>query len=231
MSDSGDPDGYDGRDERGVKTARLPVGLARRTVTGLEVQEVGVTYASQLLVDAERGCWLSPMAPLIQWAEAQQVTMRVWREDDGYHVIVPSGCRFEGISGLNTASLLPLAEVAVEANHAAYVPALTPAAYVAIADVPDLRGLEPLVTLARSDQDPVEENLIVLLTEQDRRSQNGPWVAKSGAWVRPAEFCRGCHVKDRTILVLYSDPRSEWRLFAGDYVVVDGDPQTWRKVA
>lgn len=98
------------------QTARLPIELTRRTVTDLEVQEVGITYAGQLQVDGERGCWLSPATPIIQWAEAHQVTMRVWREDDGLHVIIPSGCKFETNVDLDTDGLLLLVEVAVEAR-------------------------------------------------------------------------------------------------------------------
>lgn len=102
------------------------------------------------------------------------------------------------------------------------VPVLLPAACVATANVA-LTGLQTIdgYTLLDGDQ--------VLLTVQTTASQNGPWVAHSGAWVRPTDFSSGAVLKARTITIISGTAHATetWLLQTNGSVTVDTTAQTW----
>ncbi len=71
-----------------------------------------------------------------------------------------------------------------------------------------------------------------LLTAQTTASQNGPWLAASGAWTRPPDFVSGAVVASRTILVVNgtANANTQWALDAPTAgITVDTSSQTWAK--
>lgn len=105
------------------------------------------------------------------------------------------------------------------------VPALLPAQAVATSNVASRSGFATIdgVTLTDGDQ--------VLLVAQSTPSQNGPWVAHSGAWTRPTDFPAGAVVKSRTIRVVGGTlgAGKDYTLAVGPgaTVTVDTTSQSW----
>ncbi len=104
------------------------------------------------------------------------------------------------------------------------VSALTAVAAVATTNVASLTTLATVdgYTLAAGDQ--------VLLTAQSTASQNGPWVAASGAWTRPTGFASAAVVGGRTCQVLNGTANGGtfWVLVAPTAgVTVDSSNQVW----
>jgi hypothetical protein len=137
----------------------------------------------------------------------------------------PTGATGAGASG----SLLAannLSDVADAGTSRAdiHVPALTPAAAVATANVSALSGLNTYdgYTLVAGDT--------VLLTAQSTASQNGVWLAASGSWTRPTEFATGLVIKGRSIVVLHGtvNANTTWILDAPTAgITVDTTSQSW----
>ncbi len=105
-----------------------------------------------------------------------------------------------------------------------HIPALTPAAAVAITNMGSLSGLQTVdgYTLAVGD--------LILLTAQSTASQNGLWSPASGAWARPTEFATGALIKGRTCRILNGtiNGGTDWTLEAPTAgITVDTSSQTW----
>ena len=69
----------------------------------------------------------------------------------------------------------------------------------------------------------------VLLVGQTTESENGVWLAQSGAWTRPADFDTGDTPADGTrVFVVYGDSYhgNSWRLLTSG-AEIDTDPQEW----
>lgn len=102
------------------------------------------------------------------------------------------------------------------------VPVLLPAACVATANVA-LTGLQTIdgYTLVDGDQ--------ALLSAQTTASQNGPWVAHSGAWTRPSDFPSAGVLKARTITIIGGSGHAKetWLLQTNASVTVDTTAQAW----
>ena len=147
---------------------------------------------------------------------------------DSFSVIVPH-------AAAPTVNLFTLAQLSNPNVQTPYVvsvngqngivttPALPPAAAVASANVASLSGLNTYdgYTLATAD--------VVLLTAQSTASQNGPWVAASGAWTRPAWFASGTGQKAHTIAVINGTTfgKSIWLLQTNTTITVDTSAETW----
>jgi hypothetical protein len=137
----------------------------------------------------------------------------------------PAGATGVGASGALLASN-NLSDVADAGTSRAdiHVPALTPAATVATANVSALSGLNTYdgYTLAAGDT--------VLLTAQSTSSQNGVWLAASGIWTRPTEFATGLVIKGRSVAVTHGtvNANTTWILDAPTAgITVDTSSQTW----
>ena len=104
-----------------------------------------------------------------------------------------------------------------------HVPDLLPAACVAASNVASLSGLNTYdgYTLTAGDQ--------VLLIAQSTASQNGPWVAASGAWTRPTDFATGNSVKARSIAIIQGTTYggSTYLLQTNSSITIDTTSQTW----
>jgi hypothetical protein len=140
----------------------------------------------------------------------------------------PAGATGAGASGALLAAN-NLSDVADAGSSRAdiHVPVLTPAAAVATANVSTLSGLNTYdgYTLAAGDT--------VLLTAQSTASQNGVWLAASGAWTRPTEFGSGLTIKGRSITVINGtvNANTNWVLDAPTAgITVDTTSQTWKNI-
>lgn len=105
-----------------------------------------------------------------------------------------------------------------------HIPALTPAACVAISNISSLSGYQTIdgYTLVSGD--------LVLLVGQSTASQNGLWTAASGSWTRPTEFASGSTIKGRSISVLNGTTyaNTNWTLDAPTAgLVIDSASQAW----
>jgi hypothetical protein len=140
----------------------------------------------------------------------------------------PAGATGAGASGaLLAANNLSDVSDAGSSRANIHIPALTPAACVATANVSALSGLNTYdgYTLASGDT--------VLLTAQSTASQNGVWLATSGSWTRPAEFATGLVIKGRSILVINGTTyaNTQWALDAPTAgLTIDTTSQTWKSV-
>lgn len=98
-----------------------------------------------------------------------------------------------------------------------------PVAAVATANVSSRLGLQVVdgYTLTAGDT--------VLLTGQSTASQNGPWVAASGAWTRPTGFATAAVVKAFTVAVIQGTVHAGefWLLRTNGSVTVDTTAQVW----
>lgn len=115
----------------------------------------------------------------------------------------------------------PLGPVDVGSFRATiHVPVLLSCQTAALSNLA-LAGLQTVnsYTLLDGDQ--------ILLTAQSTGSQNGPWVAHAGAWVRPTDYASGAVVRGRTVLV--NDTGIEWALATTSSVTVDTTSTTWTK--
>jgi hypothetical protein len=137
----------------------------------------------------------------------------------------PAGATGVGASGALLASN-NLSDVADAGTSRAdiHVPALTPAAAVATANVSALSGLNTYdgYTLVAGDT--------VLLTAQSTASQNGVWLAAAGSWTRPTEFATGLVIKGRSIAVTHGtvNANTTWILDAPTAgITVDTTSQSW----
>jgi collagen type VII alpha len=142
----------------------------------------------------------------------------------------PAGATGAGASGALLAAN-NLNDVADTGSSRAnlHVPALTPAAAVATANVTTLTttGTTTLdgYSLASGD--------LVLLTAQSTASQNGVWsIPSSGSWTRPTEFAAGAVIKGRTITILNGTTyaNTQWVLDAPTAgLTIDTTSQTWKQ--
>lgn len=105
------------------------------------------------------------------------------------------------------------------------VPVLVSVRAVATANVA-LTGLQTVDTVVLAD------GAQVLLAGQSTASQNGPWVAHSGAWTRPTDFAGGAALTHgRTILVTggsAANAGAVWALTATLPCTIDTTAQTWK---
>ena len=108
-----------------------------------------------------------------------------------------------------------------------HVPSLTPAAAVATTNQASLSGLLTIdgYTLVAGD--------LVLLTAQSTASQNGLWVAASGAWTRPTEMASGGVIKARTCAVINgtTNAKTQWLLQTNSTITIDTTSQTWVQIS
>jgi hypothetical protein len=72
----------------------------------------------------------------------------------------------------------------------------------------------------------------ILLVGQSTPSQNGPWIAASGAWARPADFVSGASIGPRLVYVITGtlNANTFWSMNNVADVTVDTSAITWVRV-
>jgi lysophospholipase L1-like esterase len=128
----------------------------------------------------------------------------------------------DGLAAQKAANLSDVADPGTSRANL-HIPALTPAACVAVANVPTLSGLLTFdgYTLSAGD--------IVLLTAQTSAIANGLYTAAAGAWARPTELATNVVVKARTVDIIQGTKYggSRWLLKTNTTVTVDSSSQNW----
>lgn len=80
----------------------LPEELEHKDdIAEMVVGQTGYTVPWAMWVDEERRCWLAPDCPLTPHPHGT-ATMQVTRDDEGWHVTVPSGARWRRKPGYYT---------------------------------------------------------------------------------------------------------------------------------
>lgn len=100
---------------------------------------------------------------------------------------------------------------------------LKPCRIAVTVNVASLSGLQTL------DETPLAAGDRVLLTNQTAKSQNGVWVAASGAWTRPSDFPTGAVISSpRKVFITggVSQLRQSY-YFKGPTITVDTSNQVW----
>lgn len=209
----------------GVVARTIQVGLARDPVTLTDVHTVGSDAAMLAISGAHEGTVairtdLSSAVFMHNGGTAG--TDADWTEITFIGDPAGAAAAVLAISVQKAANLSDVADAGASRANL-HVPALTPAAVAVTTNVASRSGLNTYdgYTCVDGDQ--------VLLTGQTAASQNGPWVAHSGAWTRPTDFATGLATKARTIAILDGVVHGgeTWRLQTNTSITVDTNVQSW----
>lgn len=142
------------------------------------VRVTNISSETLTMVRAQEGTTVVTIAA--GWQIANAATSKVLTDIE---TAIPSSA--SQIGGVLAANNLSDVASAGTARYNLHTPDLTACAAVATTSVSGLSGLPTVdgYTLVAGDH--------VLLTAQSTGSQNGPWIAASGAWARPATYPSG----------------------------------------
>jgi hypothetical protein len=96
-----------------MTTAKLPVELrakTRRRISELAMGETGYVGLGSFIVTTDQDCFLDSKGTL-QTPGLLQMTVR--RDEDGFHVVLPSAPEFAAEQIVNGADILPIASIKV----------------------------------------------------------------------------------------------------------------------
>jgi hypothetical protein len=94
-----------------VKTAKLPIEARDekpRALSELVIGETGNVSLAGLIVTEDHDCYLDSKQPLQKPCLLQMV---VSRNEEGFHVVLPSAPKFTGVPLFNERDLLPIASI------------------------------------------------------------------------------------------------------------------------
>jgi len=197
----------------------------RSATTAIDVSTATAPSSGQVLTASSgtAASWQTPASGVVLDTTASDIAPlgtqsagSIGKAADAGHVHPTTGL-------LLTANNLSDVSDAGISRQSLHVPILLPVACVAASNVSSLSGLNTYdgYTLTAGDQ--------VLLIGQTTASQNGPWVAASGAWTRPTDFATGNSVKARSIQVIQGTTYggSAFLLQTNSSITVDTTAQTW----
>jgi hypothetical protein len=99
-----------------VKTAKLPVECLaekRRLISDLAMGETGNAWITALIVTPDHDCFLDAKGTL-EKPLLMQMTVR--RDEEGFHVVLPSAPEFKAEQVVKGMDVLPIASITVSKN-------------------------------------------------------------------------------------------------------------------
>jgi hypothetical protein len=100
-----------------VTTAKLPVELraeTHRRVSELAIGETGYASLFTLIVTPEQDCFLDAKGSL---EKPRLMPMMVRRDEDGFHVVLPSAPEFTAVPLMKGMDVLPIASITVSKDR------------------------------------------------------------------------------------------------------------------